>query len=367
MREHFQNVQALRGLACLAVVVCHTWKLESEFVADAAILDAVKWFGFAGVDLFFVLSGFIITATNSRDLGRPAAVPGFLFRRFWRVYPTYWAAMAATLALLWALAGNDLYISDAGRGWPWWVSLAPSVIPNSLVGQAWTMCYEVMFYLAFGVVMLGPPRLAAPTLGGWAAVVIVGMFRPVPTSPLAAQLQSPFVLEFLGGCAVAWMIGRGFRRGWRSAIVLGLGYGIVGTVAVATTVTIPYGDAMAGQALRVLVFGPPAVLIVYGCVAAEGVWPRRVPAWLSRLGDASYSLYLIHPPALQLGKWAGVFVPHTRVPHLLWVAGTLLGVVGVGLLFHRWVERPLLALGKGRPRVRAEAASTPEAALRRAA
>jgi exopolysaccharide production protein ExoZ len=96
----------------------------------------------------------------------------------------------------------------------------------------------------------------------------------------------------------------------------------------------------------VLVFGPPAVLIVYALVAAEGTWPRRVPGPLRAVGDASYSLYLIHPTVLALGKWVGVLVPHTPLGHRLWLAGTLAGVIGAGLLFYRRVERPLLTLGK---------------------
>src|SRR5688572_474363 len=90
--RHLQNVQALRGAACLMVVVYHLQVWDAAFGNPTPVFREVRRFGFAGVDLFFVLSGFIITATNLRHVGRPAAVPGYLFRRLWRVYPTYWAA-----------------------------------------------------------------------------------------------------------------------------------------------------------------------------------------------------------------------------------------------------------------------------------
>jgi peptidoglycan/LPS O-acetylase OafA/YrhL len=96
----------------------------------------------------------------------------------------------------------------------------------------------------------------------------------------------------------------------------------------------------------VLVYGPPAVLLVYGLAAADGRRPRRVPGWLLRLGDASFSIYLLHHLAVDAAKHVGTAIPHTAAPHLLWLAGTVAAAVGTGVVLHRWVERPLLALGK---------------------
>ena len=371
MRPHLHNPQALRGVACLAVVLVHLYGLEAAFGPTTPVFREVRWFGFAGVDLFFVLSGFIITAVNRADLGRPGAVPGFLFRRAWRVYPTYWVVMAVSAGLLWATYGNRAFTPEMARSWPWWAALAPVADNNLLVGQAWTLTYEVMFYLAFGVLMLVPPRAAAAGLAGWGAAVVVGLAGPEPGSPVGKLVLSPFVLEFLGGAAVAWLAGRGVRWGWRAAPAVGVGYAAAAVAVVAATAAGPYADAMVSHRLRVLVFGPPAVLIVYGLVAAEGRWPRRVPRWLLRTGDASYSLYLAHPTVLGAAKWVGVMVPHTRLPHLLWLAGTLAATLAVGFLLHRWVERPLLAVARRRgPRPAAgPAAVVPAAAppIRKAA
>src|SRR5205085_9963681 len=68
---HFQNLQALRGVACLLVVIYHTATQEELFGLSFQVLRPVHWFGYAGVDLFFVLSGFIITMIGRKDLGRP--------------------------------------------------------------------------------------------------------------------------------------------------------------------------------------------------------------------------------------------------------------------------------------------------------
>src|SRR5687768_11681774 len=93
MNQTLHNLQALRGAAALVVVWFHLWGWEGAYGRSTPVFDQVRWFGFAGVDFFVALSGFIIVYTQARHLGRPSAVPGYLFRRLWRVYPTFWVAM----------------------------------------------------------------------------------------------------------------------------------------------------------------------------------------------------------------------------------------------------------------------------------
>ena len=347
MKAHFHNLQALRGVACLLVVLYHVVGFESKFGLETPLLREVRWFGFAGVDLFFVLSGFLITTTTCRDLGRPAAVPGYLFRRAWRIFPAYWAAMAVATAFGGVVFGWPVGSPGWAAGWPRWLTLTPTAAPNPVIGQAWTLTYEVMFYAAFGLLLVLPPRAAAAALGGWAVVVAVAAARAgLPGAADTDQVVSPFVLEFLGGCAVAGLDARGVRRGGRVALVGGLVYAAAGVGLARGLVAMPYDLAMAHTHLRVLVFGPPAMLIVYGLVALEG--RCRVPGWLRRVGDGSYSLYLLHTTVILAAAVAGMWFPHTRLTHTLWVAATFAAAVALGLLFHRWVERPLLNLAKPR-------------------
>src|SRR5262249_15248359 len=134
-------------------------------------LRAVQWFGYVGVDLFFVLSGFIITATCRADLGRADRLPRYLFRRFWRIFPAYWAALAAAVAFYACSSPRTVF----GRNWPaeWCdtLLLLPQQTGCRFLPVAWTLSYELMFYLAFGVLFLLPRRAARPALVGWAALV----------------------------------------------------------------------------------------------------------------------------------------------------------------------------------------------------
>ncbi len=84
MSKAIRDLQALRGLACLAVLFYHMAGLESQSAWQYRLLPAFDRFGYAGVDLFFVLSGFIIMNANFAKLGQPAALFPFLRNRLWR-------------------------------------------------------------------------------------------------------------------------------------------------------------------------------------------------------------------------------------------------------------------------------------------
>ena len=351
MAQRFHNVQALRGVACLLILLVHLRIWDHMFAGGTPCVPgygALDYFGIACVDLFFVLSGFIIFGTNRKYIGRPTAVPGYLFRRAWRIYPTYWAGLALMLAARGAFFGWPPLDAEDVRLLPEMLTLAPLPLHNPLLNPAWTLTYEVMFYAAFGALLCLPPRAAAAGLGAWGVVVTAGLFTPGPTDPWAVHPLSPFVLEFLGGCLIAWLAGRGALRWPGAALVAGLGWG---TAAALILVGVPglNGTDIASQRVRVLGFGPAVVLLVYAGVAAEGRWPRRVPRWLLLVGDASYSLYLSHFAVLTAALYVGMRVPHTRLPHLLGFGVTLAVVFAVGFAFYALVEKPLLNVGRRRP------------------
>ncbi len=365
MGQTLHNLQALRGVACLMVVAFHLAGWETEgYGLRTPVVGAFRWFGFAGVDLFFALSGFIIAFTNARHLGRPAAAPGYLARRLWRIYPPLWAAMLLA-GLGWAyLLNNPVLTPGWERDWLHWLLLLPGEPNNLYVAPAWTLTYEVMFYLAFAVVIAVPPRLGAGLLAAWAVAVLA----LAPTwQPGAAIPTSPYVLEFLGGCLVAWLIRRGVRGHGRTAALLGVGHAVVAAVIARALTTEDWLTTVAREPVRVLVFGPAAVLIVYGLAAAELTGTYRAPRWLRPVGDASYSIYLIHCAVGWHAVIYGCYLPHNRLPHVGWLVGTFAACVAAGFLLHYTVERPLLNLLKRKKSRPVAAPVGPTEPLRRAA
>ena len=346
MQQHYGNLQALRGIASLLVVLLHVWGCEKRFGVETLIFREIQWFGNIGVDLFFVLSGFIIATTNRRNMGDAASVPVYLWRRLWRIYPLYWIAVIACLLVTGLCHGNGTLRTTNLSWWAAWLTLFPISEPNYFAGQAWTLTFEMMFYLVFAVVLCLPPRFGAGLLGAWAVAIGVGLLFPEPTNIPAQRALDPFVLEFLGGCVIAWLASRGVNRGGRIALVAGIVYCAVAVAIAKASLPVFWLDYMTNDRIRTPVYGPAAVLVVYGFVAREGAW--RIPTLLLRLGDASYSLYMMHPVVLGLAMFTGYYIPHSRVPHFLWMTGTLATCLVAGLLTHRFVERPLLNLWRAK-------------------
>lgn len=104
-RPTYATVQMLRGFAASAVVLFHLLPFEQKYLTGATIMPDALVVGQAGVDIFFVISGFIVTTVSIDHAGRPLNSLDFLMRRFWRIYPTYWVYYAVLVAVYLAAPG----------------------------------------------------------------------------------------------------------------------------------------------------------------------------------------------------------------------------------------------------------------------
>jgi peptidoglycan/LPS O-acetylase OafA/YrhL len=348
MQAQFHNLQALRGVACLLVVAYHLSQLEAGYGLGFNPLKAFRWFGFAGVDLFFVLSGFIITTTSRPDLGRLSRLPRYLFRRAWRIYPTFWAALSVSVAASVVLSHESLVR-------PGWVAevfetvlLIPPSAPQRLLPVAWTLSYELMFYAVFAALFVLPRWAAIPALLGWAALVLRAYITSTyPGNRFAAIPLSPFVLEFLFGALVAWCPARLSGR-WAGVLALA---GMIWSAAWLTVRSDPHPDRLAVEHFsRAVVFGVPAALFVFAMTGWERTGGRLRPRWLESVGDASYSVYLLHLSCMLAAMLLTVELhwSHRKFAHAGWVVFMFAGTILPGMLFHRFIERPLLDLVKTR-------------------
>jgi len=361
--QRFESLQGLRGVACLMVVAYHIARAETGYGLGFSPCKPVLWFGYAGVDLFFVLSGFIIAATCRNDLGRPGKLPSYLFRRVWRIFPTYWVALILSAGVYAVLAPVPLI----APGWPGELLDTVFLLPQSHVPRilpvAWTLTYELMFYIAFASLFLFPRRVAAAVLAGWALAVAAGAVAGHRPHNLYSGLAlSPFILEFLGGCLVA---SRPIQLSGRQAvqmILVALVWCGVGSVAFfdRDSTRLP-----TDHRARVLVFGVAATLAVLAFTGWERGGARFARTWLSSVGDASYSIYLVHTPLIVLATYLTVLagMNHSRTVHSAWIVLMLVVSVMPGLLLHRYVESPLLRLGK-RPKEPAAAVAASPASTR---
>lgn len=297
--QKLRSIQVLRGLAACAVVVLHAVPDVRSPVGNAG-------YGAAGVDLFFVISGFIMTTVAQ---GRAAG--DFMRDRLWRIYPLWWVAV---LPWLFMVPRGPTFIASSLTLWP--IYAGGYYVPVLKVG--WTLSFELLFYL--GMTLAIATRAALPLL--LYALLLFGALTT--SSPLLHFLGSPMALEFLMGVAVA-------RLPHRAPFGLFIPLGIA-----LIALTSPYvGDVEASLGgpqwalWRALEWGCPAALIVWGALSLEPFFARKLFNGPVALGDASYSIYLFHP-LLAYGL------------SFAWPVRLLLAV-GAGLAMHLLVERRILS------------------------
>lgn len=340
--SQIRSLQALRGVACLAVVALHLAGFEQTVWTPRPLANWARTFGWAGVDLFFVLSGFIITWTQDKHLGRPSAVGGYLLRRLWRIFPLFWAcwllALVVHVVICGVPVGGAVWAADCGKQlllWPW--DHGTPYVP-----VAWSLSYEVVFYIVFGVFMLVPRGWFVGLLAAWTAVVAGKLILMPPPGDGPTWLPvAPLTLEFITGCWTA-VACRRFNGGAVPCLLAG----VAGFVAGVACLGRWYAEI---SIWRAALLGPPCGLLVYGLIVLERGGRLRPPDWLCRIGDASYSIYLTHwtigiVALAATGGW-----PHSRLAHPFWVATLVAAMVGGGYLCYLGIERPLLRLARRRP------------------
>jgi peptidoglycan/LPS O-acetylase OafA/YrhL len=284
------------------------------------------------VDVFFVLSGFVIfhAVQGRRDRG----AGWFLRQRFWRIVPPYWAALALTLLALAALAVMRGDWSDWPSAWRIAVSVLLLPLPGQVMAVAWTLTVEWLFYLLFAATFFRfGARGAILALAAWALVTQGLRFLPNALPAWLGLILYSGVIEFLFGGLIALAHAAGCRRGAGLAVLAGsLGLGAV------VTGFLPFAWG------REWVAGLPSAALVYGLAAGD--W--RTPNWALVWGEASYLLYLLHllvfSVAGTLLRMAGI-APYGSVTLLL-ALGALSIAVSVAATL--WVERPYRARTKGR-------------------
>lgn len=302
------SIQALRALAALLVVVYHTRSLEILAIADNGfeenpLAGLIVDNGFAGVDLFFVISGFIMVYVTGKVVPRPMTSLAFLFARAARIYPLWWffallmmAYFFVTLGTPWdAGAERSLDGTSFVADNPWQhIALSLGLLPQPawpVYGLGWTLVHEMHFYLVFALLILLPRRLLPWALLLWACGVtagaLAGLTGPYPTDYLSLAVH-PLSLEFIGGCLAGLLVMSG-RRFHPPLIVLLSACALVGALIAQgqeTPFTLEWG--------RVLWFGLPSIALVYGLASLEANGDVEMPRWLVTLGDWSFSLYLGH-------------------------------------------------------------------------
>ena len=328
----------MRGVAALAVVVLHAREaIDRQGFIDHPLGSGTSIGEFAnlgavGVDLFFVISGFVMALTASK-LDGWAGARRFLRGRVARIVPLFWL-LSLPMVAWWAAKGAPLLSLNALNSLTFVpLHVGPYAFPFHGVG--WTLSFEFAFYGLVAVTIAAPRDLRVHLL--------LAMLVTLPLLPLQAQpwtlgrwLTNPMLLEFGFGVVAFMLWERGRLDRHRRAAAVGAVCAVavlaVQHVAAPAAMLTPNGVTHQGLGgLRTLLVGLPCLLLFLWAL------PFRASRWLVELGEASYSLYLVHPPVMVA---AGYVLPRST-PGDAAFALLVAASVGAALLIYRCIERPM--------------------------
>jgi exopolysaccharide production protein ExoZ len=332
------GIQALRGVAALMVVLHH-----ATFSWGERAPGYIWRNGAGGVDIFFIISGLVMAITSAGKESGWGAAGRFIERRVVRIMPLYWIMSLLALGKLYFVSqhqslGNHAQHLVLTTSYVWRsFFLVPVQGQLPVLGQGWTLSYEMFFYILFALCLVTGRRIETTLTVVLVPLGIAGFFQS-DAWPAVLTLVSPLLLEFLAGL---WL-GSALRRGVRFDHWWWI---VAGCVSVPILFAIPSEGT---QSSRLFYWGIPAFFIVAAAVAAEARFSKWWPQWLLLVGDSSYSLYLTH--ALVLVVLERVLIRDGRglmnLPHgiaeTLFLAVCAVVCALVGICTYYGLEKPLI-------------------------
>jgi exopolysaccharide production protein ExoZ len=345
-RRQLQTIQAARGIAALTVVAFHLTMFVKETYPGASLwLDGFTH-GFAGVDLFFVISGFVIVYTSQSYIGQPNKLRSYLTKRFVRVYPMYWLSLLAMLLAMGAaywLGGDSIRASLTDK-WPDATTFLLTPYHTILNGVSWSLSFELFFYLLFGCLIVSRRLWFIPVaflLGSLYVTFTEPYIVPGPTTPVTTYFWfSSLNIEF----ALGAVLGFWFSRRRVSNVPVGALLGVAGLLWLFGLPATPNEHVPE----RVWHYGIGSFLLLAGLLSLEYSYTIRLPRWAVLPGDASYVIYLIHVPLLLpfsrlVARTFPTFSPMVSLLCLSFVG--IITLLSIGI--HKKVEKPLMRVVKG--------------------
>ncbi|KGE14149.1 acyltransferase family protein [Sphingobacterium deserti] len=340
MKGKINSLQIIRAYAAILVVICHIWN-------DGWLNNALVELGGFGVDLFFVLSGFIMSLTVKLNLeNRSINAFHFLSKRVVRIFPIY-IICAIPLLLFDVKAegvkspffyiGNIFLLPSINADWPY----------RLVLGPGWTLVYEMIFYYIFALTMLFTIcKEKLLLIVGLAVLAIVGMYQLFNLQSsqggwvnLSYILGDTLMLNFVLGIVC-------FRlyELWHRAVNLDIFSAFIVLLAVSILAAYLYSEC---KFPRFVAYGLPAFIVVsFFTLTQKGFAGNRIISKIIYIGDASYSIYLTHyyfaffkPKLISSSTYFNVdFDVFLNALDFLLVIGAVIG----GCLFYNRVEKPII-------------------------
>ena len=315
---HFPALDGLRGVAVLLVLLFHFLHIDGEGGAVERTLLGASRAGWAGVDLFFVLSGFLITGILLDARGATGYFKAFYARRVLRIFPLYYAYLAVLFLVLPRFLPS-LDVKPGSQGWLWTYlgnvlfSREGGFHASPYTGHFWSLAVEEQFYLVWPFLVWFLPRRALAAVCG---ALVVGAFalrfgiHRTTFNATAAYVLTPARMDALSLGALVAIAAR--EPGWWGPVRRAAPAVLVLAAAAVAAVWWRQGGFFGGDpVVQVWAFGPLAAGFAALLVLALDPAARRLPRVLSNpalrgAGKYSYGLYVLHYPIFLALEAAGL-------------------------------------------------------------
>lgn len=329
----------MRAVAALGVCFGHALKEADQFQAPAWLAGLHQFEWGSGVDLFFIISGFIMMASAGSTFGAKGASLHFLERRIVRIVPPYWFFTTAMIAI--ALVAPR--VLDTARFEILYAVKSyffiPSFIPGTtnlkpILGLGWTLTYEMFFYTIFTVALLFGKRRGVLFIAAVFSILFAAARCHLLNAELNAFFGDSVLFAFLLGILV-WESLNASKLSLRATLSL-VGFALAGSVV---------GHAIGLGNERFIALGLPALAVF---VLMYHLKPDRFRVFAAgvAIGNASYALYLFHPFAIEATKQILIHLPFVNTSAVwfapMFVAACIASALVGALIFHHAIELPLL-------------------------
>jgi exopolysaccharide production protein ExoZ len=343
--KKIQNIQGLRGIAVMLVCLFHLITVEEKYGGVNTILPHFLEIGMVGVDLFFVISGFVMVLVTQNQFQSTKGVLKFLYHRSSRIYPLYWVYSFMVLIIYlnkpaWvnSAQGNQVDIISS------FLLLPSHLLPLVMVGC--TLIYEMYFYIIYSIILyFSPQKKLTYWLLLWALIITIVNLTNKVSTPWTKVIFSPLTIEFILGCFIA-MIYKKHPLKNLSAIILLILISITGLVSGFYWHQSSTGHLYPANWYRVIIMGVPSVIIVYCLVSAE-LKSKLTHKWINYIGDISYSTYLSHVLTFNvLGRVWAYLAKDNLIDNYIMIPTIIVVTILVGSISYKFIEQPLLKLSR---------------------
>ena len=337
-------LQVYRGLAAVFVLFFHGSQiLRNEFHQQDILLN-IGNLGWVGVDFFFVLSGFIIFYIHQSDIGQPNRLKSFILKRLVRIYPFYWIVLSLKIGSLIVTGSEE--IGDSLN----FIEISKNILlyPQEyrLIDVSWTLSHEVLFYIMFGIMLVLGYKWFWPIGAVWLIGILLnlaGIFADFKDNILILKfILHENNIEFLIGCLVAYLVVKN-----KTFFKYGLILNCIATFLLTLYFILYQSQIIDPQQVTRVIWAIPFAILILGSVGLEMTKDMKIPSILIYIGNASYSLYLIHGFVVSnvakiISKInLGLVTSHPLVTNTVALLIFMI-TVGVGCAVYSYIEKPVL-------------------------